>query len=673
MAGLDKDEYDRSYSDKELLVRIIGYFAKYKKEMIIVSITVVLSAFGNALVPILTSSTLDQIVEDMDQGSSLMLSNQVLILCLLILGFAIFGFIMNALSQIFGAIAVQSSVYDIRNDVFDSLLVRDMSFFAEQPTGRLVSRVTNDTNDFGQTVSLTTNLLGQILIFVFVLAYLFGTSIRLTIMILIFAPIILLVALSFRKIARNVAIKSNRILAKVNALIQETTSGIYIAKSFRAEDTIYDEFQDMNNTSYIVNVKRGLVFNSIFPILQILTGIATAGIVYFGALDAIGETNQFFSLFAFLPGNQLTVGEWYLFIIGLNFFFFPLIQIASFWSQFQQGLAGSERVFSLMDAENEVRQIDSIKIDKIEGEITFKDVDFGYKDDIKVFENFYLTIKAGEKIAIVGHTGAGKSTISKIISRYYDFQKGEVLIDGIDIRSLDLNNYRNQLAVISQEVFLWNASIKENILYGSYFETVPAEKNKRSSWNTKKTNSPVNIHSNKQRPSSKDGKGFYGFSKDSQLKMYSKESEEKMIGILQEIEALDWINNLEGGFEMKVGERGNRLSQGQRQLIQFARILMQDPSILIMDEATASVDPFTELQIQKATDLLMKNRTSIIIAHRLSTIKNCDRIIVLDQGKIIEEGSHNQLMTNSGHYRELYDTYFRHQSLEYVEKVSKEI
>ena len=667
MHGLDKEDFDREYGDMELLKRIISYFRNYKKEMAVVSIAVILSSIGNALVPILTSQSLDQLKHDLDNNPNHTagLSSQIITLFVLILGFAVFGFLMNAVTQIYSAKAVQSSVEELRKDVFDSLLIRDMSFFSEQPTGRLVSRVTNDTSDFGQTITLTTNLIGQVLIFVFMLGYLFKASVKLTIITLMFAPIVLLVALSFRKIARTVALKSQRVMAKVNALIQETTTGIYVAKSFRAENTIYDEFDDLNATSYNVNLRRGLVFNSIFPMLNLLTGLATATIVYFGALEVINESSPIYALLSFIPGRQLTVGEWYLFITGLNFFFQPLVQIASFWSQFQQGLAGAERVFSLIDAENAVQQSGEDKIQDMKGKIDFKGVTFSYKDGINIFENFSMSIKAGEKIAIVGHTGAGKSTLSKLLSRYYEFQDGELLIDDHNIRSLDLHSYRNRLAIISQEVFLWNASIKENILYGSDFETVAPQKNSQTKMWGNNSQSTGKSNSKGKMP-------WMRMNNNSQLKKYSPEAEERMMRILRDIEALDWIQNLEDGFDMKVGERGSRLSQGQRQLVQFARILMQDPAILIMDEATASVDPFTELQIQHATDLLMKGRTSIVIAHRLSTVKNVDRIIVLKEGKILEEGSHEQLMANNGHYRELYDTYFRHQSLEYVEKIAKQ-
>ncbi|MCG3219493.1 MAG: ABC transporter ATP-binding protein, partial [Candidatus Heimdallarchaeota archaeon] len=380
-----------------------------------------------------------------------------------------------------------------------------------------------------------------------------------------------------------------------------------------------DEFDEMNSTSYNVNLKRGIIFNSIFPILGILTNIGIAMVVYFGGMEVIpGAESTLKNLFDFLPGNELTIGDWFLFLQGLTLFFFPLVSIASFWSQFQQGLASSERVFSLIDAENEVIQVNQFVIEKTKGKIEFKDVKFSYVEDEVVLDDFNLTIQPGERIAIVGHTGAGKSTLAKLIARYYEFQEGRMIIDDIDIRDLDLVEYRKNLSIISQDVFLFNGTIKENLKYGSE---------------------------------------------------HLENSEEELSEVLLKVDAMDWIERLSKGLETEVGERGGLLSMGQRQLIAFARILLRDPSILIMDEATSSVDPFTEVRIQKATNLILKDRTSIIIAHRLSTIKNVDRIIVMKGGKIIEEGSHFELVKKKGHYAELYDTYFRHQSLEYIESV----
>lgn len=609
MAGLGQSDYDRQYSDITLLRRIFKYFTPYKLSILIIGSAIGLSSIAGALVPLFISNTLDAL----NNGINFSTIN---LLLLIILVFTILNFTMNAITQILTARTVQNAVVDLRNTAFNSLLDRDMSFFDKEPTGRLASRVVNDTNSFGQVISLTVNLLGQIILVFFVVSILINISVKLTIVLLIFAPTVILVALAFRKIARNVSLGSQRILAKVNALIQETTSGIYIAKSFRAEEVLYDEFDKLNLKSYDINIKRGLVFNSIFPILSMLTGLGTAMIVYYGGLSIIDSNNFLSNIISRFPGQELTIGQWFLFLQGLNLFFFPLISIASFWAQFQQGLAASERVFSLIDAENEVIQYDDKILEKPKGMIHFENVTFGYEKENLVLENFNLKINSGEKIAIVGHTGAGKSTIANLIQRYYEFQDGKISIDNQNIRSLDLINYRKQLSIISQDVFLWNATIRENLLYG-----IPKTDN----------------------------------------------IEDKLNLVLKDVQALSWIEQLPNGLDTRVGERGQSLSMGQRQLIAFARILLRDPAILIMDEATASLDPFSDLLVQKATNKILEGRTSIVIAHRLSTIKNADRIIVLSDGKILEEGTHEDLLTKKGHYADLYDTYYRHQSLEYIE------
>ena len=618
MGGLDKSDYDRNYSDLTLLKRIGSYFKPYKKNMLIIVIALVVGSFASTLIPLAISGFLNEIEKAFSSNTVDPLNSLIIGLILLIISFYLINFLGNMVQQIVTAKTVSSAVVDLRKDVFDAILNRDMAFLNEQPTGRLVSRIQNDTNDFGQTITLTASLMAQVLVVVFLLAFLFDKSIKLTILLLLFAPIVISTALMFRKIAREISLKSQRVLAKVNAMIQETFSGIYIAKAFRAEAAVYQEFVELNETSYKVNLKRGIVFNSIFPILAILSGIGTAVLIYFGALDVIGNsTAPLAFLIDWIPGTELNVGDWFLFFQGLIIFFFPLISIASFWSQFQQGLAASERVFSLIDAENTIIQYDSKPLENPKGKIEFRNVTFAYKEGQNVLENFNLIIQPGEKIAIVGHTGAGKSTLVKLITRSYEFQRGQILIDDQDIRSLDLDDYRKKLAVITQEVFLWNASVKENLLYGSH---------------------------------------------------HISNAEEKMKQILEKIGIMDWIDRLPEGLDTNVGERGSKLSMGQRQLIAFARILLVDPVILIMDEATSSVDPLTEVLIQRATNLILEGRTSIIVAHRLSTVRHADRIIVMKKGKIIETGSHEELLAKGGHYAELYDTYFRHQSLAYIEQ-----
>ncbi|MCG3219056.1 MAG: ABC transporter ATP-binding protein, partial [Candidatus Heimdallarchaeota archaeon] len=280
MAGLERSDYDREYKDWELLKRIVSYFKSYKIHLILIAIGISLAAIAATLIPLYLAEVLDALKE----GST---DEIVIQLVLLVVGFSIINFALNALGQILTARVIQSVVVDLRKEAFDALLIRDMSFFDDQPTGRLASRVVNDTNSYGEVIYLSTNLIGQVLVVAFILYFLAIRSVKLTLLVIIFAPLVILTALAFRKIARSVSTSSQRILAKVNALIQETTSGIYIAKSFRAEKAIYDEFDEMNSTSYNVNLKRGIIFNSIFPILGILTNIGIAMVVYFGGMEVI--------------------------------------------------------------------------------------------------------------------------------------------------------------------------------------------------------------------------------------------------------------------------------------------------------------------------------------------------------------------------------------------------
>jgi ABC-type multidrug transport system fused ATPase/permease subunit len=341
------------------------------------------------------------------------------------------------------------------------------------------------------------------------------------------------------------------------------------------------------------------VFGSIFPLLNTVSGLGVAIIVYVGGRMAISQT--------------ISVGEWYLFVQSLTIFFFPLTTIASFWSQFQQGLAASERVFALIDDESLVVQLAQEPVGRLRGEIAFEDISFNYNTGRNtVLEDFWLTIPAGEAVAIVGHTGAGKSSLVKLLMRFYEFQAGRLLIDGRDIRTFDLADYRRQLGLVPQAPFLFSGTVGDNIRFG--------------------------------RPGASDA---------------------EVATVARQLGDGSWLDDLPQGINTDVVERGARLSLGQRQLVALARVLLQDPAILLLDEATASIDPITEAQVQAALATVLSDRTSIIIAHRLSTVRAADRIIVLREGEIIEEGNHDDLLAQGGHYADLYTTYFRHQSLDY--------
>lgn len=594
MRGLEGEAYDRQYTDRELIKRILHYFRPHKRKIIIVSLSVLLMSLASASVPIIVANSVGVMA---DGGSEALFP--LLIGIIFVVGAAVWG--LNWIRRQLSTEFIADTILAMRTDAFTAAARQDLSFYDEFSSGRIVSRITSDTQEFGEVIILATDVINQLGVAIVLLITLFTIEWKLSLLVLVMAPFVALAALSFRHLARRVTRQSTRAVGEVNKSIQEAVTGISVAKNYRQEQAIYNEFNAINQQSYFINVRRGFVISNIFPVLNILGGIGTAILIYYGGQSALA--------------GAITIASWYLFVSTVDRFWFPVTNLSAFWSQFQQGLAAAERVFALMDVDSAVVQTDSQPVSELKGEIIFDRLSFRYSEQEQVLNDFSLTIAPGESIALVGHTGAGKSSIIKLIARFYEFQEGEILVDGRNIRSFDLESYRRQLGIVSQVPFLFAGTVAENIRYG--------------------------------RPEISDA---------------------DIGSMARRIGQGEWLETLPDGLNSEVGERGRRLSMGQRQLVALTRVLVQDPRIFILDEATASVDPFTESQIQQALDLIMKERSSIIIAHRLSTVKSADRIIVLQQGHIIEQGSHRQLLDQGGHYAELYDTYFRHQSLQYINR-----
>ncbi len=589
--GLQGDNYDRQYSDAYLFKRIGDYLSEHKRQVILGLLGFLVVGIVRALRPVYIAAAVDDMVDGGDVFNFILT---------VLTAITITEYISNYGRRRFTVVVIGKMVAQMRKDSFQAAIERDLAFYDRQKTGTVISRITSDTQEFGDTMLLGSDVVSQFLSVIILFAALLSYSVELTIVLLLTMPLVVIAALVFRYVARIVTRQGARAMAVVNDNIQESVTGISIAKNFRQEAMIYKEFSAVNILSYRINLRRGFVMSLVFPTLGVLSAIALSIIVWIGAGSVLA--------------GAITAGTWYLFIQGVDRFWFPFMNLASFWSQFQQGLSAAERIFALIDAENTVRQSDNTEVRQLAGRIQFDRVTFQYDHGEPVLRDFSLDIQPGENVAFVGHTGAGKSTIAKLITRYYEFQQGELLIDGLDIRSLDLKSYRSCLGIVPQQPFLFSGTVLENIRYGN---------------------------------------------PEASLKEINE--------IAMSIGQGEWLDSLPEGLDTHVGERGARLSVGQRQLVSLLRVLVQKPSIFILDEATASIDPFTESQIQEAIDLILARSTSILIAHRLSTVQSADRIIVLRQGEIIEEGDHDLLMRAGGHYAELYNTYFRHQSLNYVE------
>lgn len=487
----------------------------------------------------------------------------------------------------------QHVIYDITVKLFSHIQSLSMEFFDRRETGKIISRLTNDVQALEELIthgvaSVAIDLVSMIGIMVLMLYM----NVKISLLSFTLVPALFTVTLLFRTKGRAAFREVRKKVANVTAKLEEGISGVRVVKSFSREDTNIQHFDKTNEENVDANMQAVKIWSIYRPLIEIISSIGTCIVIWYGGIQIMGE--------------NLSSGELVAFLTYIHRFYMPIRQISRIYTIMQSAMAGSERIFEIMDTQPAVQEApDAVQLPTIEGHVEYKNLSFAYEEGEYVLHDISLTAEKGQTIAIVGPTGAGKSTIVSLLARLYEFQEGEILIDGYNIKDVTLRSLRSQMGIVLQDSFLFSGTIRDNIIYGKLDAT-----------------------------------------------------EEEIIQAAETVNAHRFISQLSAGYDTDVGERGSNLSVGQRQLVSFARALLADPRILILDEATSSVDAYTEMLIQKALAELLKDRTSFVIAHRLSTIVNADKLLVIDDGKIVETGTHAELLAQGGLYRKLYDMQF---------------
>ncbi|MFD1316752.1 ABC transporter ATP-binding protein [Namhaeicola litoreus] len=581
-----KEKISGKIFDYQVFKKIMAFAKKYKLEFAISVISVLLLAILGAVNPLLIQKIIDVYLADKNWE---MLLNFSLIMFAVLLGEVIFQFLFIFYANWLG----QNVVNDIRVKLFDDLVKFKMSFFNKQPVGKLVTRVVSDIETIESIFSQGLFTIISDLLKMFVIA---GVMVyinwKLALIVFALLPILIYATRLFQK-AMKFAFQDVRAqVANLNTFVQERLTGMAIIQLFTREKIEYEKFKEINNKHKKAWIKT-VWYNSIFfPVAEVLPSIATGLIVWYGGLQAISDSS-------IKPGAIIS------FIMMITMLFRPLRQIADKFTSLQMGMVAADRVFDVLENNDEEWDEGKIVKENIEGKITIKNLHFSYIKDEEVIKGIDIEVLPGETVAIVGATGAGKSTIINLLNRFYAVNKGVIEIDDIPINEYKLHELREHIAVVLQTVFLFSDTIYNNI-----------------------TLKNPNI------------------------------SREQVIKAAKEIGIHDFIMSLPNNYDYNVKERGVMLSSGQRQLIAFLRASVSNPSILILDEATSSIDSHSEILIQEATEKITNNRTSIVIAHRLATIKKADKIVVMDKGLIVEQGTHAELLEKGGYYSKLYNIQF---------------
>jgi ATP-binding cassette subfamily B protein len=568
--------------DQKVVIRLFGYLKDYKIRFALAAVSMIVLTLTSTAMPWLVGYTIDEYIA---KGN---LSGLTFIL-LAFLGNGLLNWGSQWLQLLCMAYIGRGILLTLRTQMFDHLQKLSLSFFDRHEVGRIMSRVQNDVTALQEIVSagildIVADLLSLVGI-IFMLCYM---NIRLALITMTIIPVLAVILIVWQKYARNAFMRVRMAISVVNAGLQENISGARVIQSLSRENLNLERFDAVNEANLGANLQASRLAAGLLPIIELLMGAATALVIIVGGMEVIQ--------------GQLLVGQLVAFILYVQRFFDPIRRLSMEYTELQRAMAGGQRIFEVLDTKPEIVDApDAIELPAIKGEVNYDDVSFEYVPGLEVLHNINLRIEPGETIALVGPTGAGKSTIVSLVGRFYEVTKGKLTIDGFDIHKVKQESLRHQIGVVLQDPFLFSETAMENIRYGRADAT-----------------------------------------------------DDEVIEAARVVGADQFIRRLENGYNTLLHERGSNLSVGQRQLISFARAVLSNPRILILDEATANVDTQSEIIIQNALRQLLKGRTSLVIAHRLSTIRDSDRVIVLDGGRIMEMGTHKELLAKGGLYHKLY-------------------
>ena len=585
--------------ETKILRRIVPYVRPYIPHLLAGLVFMLLVTLTGLITPYLEALAIDTFILNKADLTADARAAGIARIALLYLALYIGNWTFSYWQTYFISWAGQNVIYSLRQKMFEHLQRLSFSFYDGIEVGRIMSRVTNDVNALNELVSSgILNVINDAFMLGGTVFIMMRMNWRLALLTFTTFPFLLLIATRFRGHMQKAYHEVRRKAATVNANLQESISGVRVTQSFVRENQNAQRFDETNQDNMQANMQAAQLNSAFGPLVEIVATIGVCIVVWYGGV--------------LIKADVLTVGVVYAFLRYVSRFFMPIRDLSQVYNVWQAATVSIDRIFELLDTEPNVKDSpQAIELPQIDGQVRFENVTFGYKVDLPILHNVDITVEPGQTVALVGPTGAGKSSTINLLSRFYDPQQGRITIDGYDVREVTQRSLHQQLGIVLQDTFIFAGTVKDNIRYG--------------------------------KPDATDA---------------------EVAAAAQAVNAHDFIMRMPEGYDTEVHERGARLSIGQRQLISFARALLANPRILILDEATSSVDAYTEVLIQKALETLLKGRTSFVIAHRLSTIRNADCIITIDNGRVVEQGTHEELLQKpNGMYRTLYDMQFKHQVL----------